>query len=381
MVLRASALEDLRAVFEENFRERGELGASVCVWWRGEEVLALDRGWRDRECRVAWTPDTLVPVYSATKAPAAASLLHALESRGLDEDTPVREVWPRFPVADACFHHLLSHQCGLAALDQRASVFDHDAVVAAIETQLPSWSPGDGHGYHARSFGPLVDEPVRHLTGHTLGDWWRRHIAKPLALDFWIGLPQREHHRVATLLPGKTQDPDDEAFYRAFNTAGSLTRRAFSSPQGLHAVHEMNSPDAWSASLPAIGGIGSARALAKFYQAAAGAIESPLSPAVRRALATARSSADDRVLLRPTTFTCGTQLDPLDADGRKLREINGPSTTAFGHPGAGGSHGFGDPSNGLSFAYVMNRMNLGVMPGIRCLALVRALTDGMTPAA
>jgi CubicO group peptidase (beta-lactamase class C family) len=380
MALRASALDDLTRIFEENFRERGELGASVCVWHQGEELLALDRGWRDRERHVPWTPDTLAPVYSATKAPAAATLLHALESRGLDEDTPVREVWRHFPVADACFYHLLSHQCGLATLDRRVSVFDHDAVVAAIEAQPPAWTPGDGHGYHPRTFGTLVDHPVRLLTGHTLGDWWRRHIARPLGLDFWIGLPEQEHDRVAMLVPGKAEDASDDAFYRAFNTADSMTRRAFASPQGLHAVHEMNHPEAWSAGLPAIGGIGSARALAKFYQAAIGAIESPLSLQVRQALGTSRSSADDRVLLRPTTFTCGAQLDPTDADGRKLREINGPSLTAFGHPGAGGSHGFGDPSSGISFAYVMNQMNLGVMPGIKCLAMVHTLSHAMIAA-
>jgi CubicO group peptidase (beta-lactamase class C family) len=135
----------------------------------------------------------------------------------------------------------------------------------------------------------------------------------------------------------------------------------------------MNESRAWSAGLPALGGVGSASALAKFYQAAIGSIESPLPVRVRQALATPRSSAYDRVLLRPTVFTCGAQQDPLDAGGRKLRNIYGPSITAFGHPGAGGSHGLGDPETGISFAYVMNQMDLSVMPGLKCVEMVDAL--------
>jgi CubicO group peptidase (beta-lactamase class C family) len=369
-----SALGDVLAVFEENFRSRGELGASVSVWWQGTELLSLGDGWCEREKARRWTERTLVPVYSATKGPAAAALLVALDAHGLGVETPVIEVWPGFPVADASFGDLLSHQCGLAALDQRASLWNHDEGVAAVEAQVPAWRPGEGHGYHPRSFGVLVDEPVRRLTGLSLGEWWQREIAEPLELDFWIGLPESEWPRVARMVPGRidpgrTPDP----FYQAFGSAGTLTWRAFHSPEGLHSVQEMNEPRAWSAGFPAMGGVGTARGLAKFYQAAIGALASPLSVRVRAALAELRASGDDRVLLKPTAFTAGCQRDPLDEDGRKIRELYGPSLGAFGHPGAGGSHGFGDPDRGLSFAYVMNRMELGVMPGERCQAMIRAL--------
>jgi CubicO group peptidase (beta-lactamase class C family) len=361
-------------VFEGNFRDRGELGASVSVWWNGVEVLSGAHGWCEREQARPWTADTLVPVYSATKVPAAATLLLALSSRGLNEETPVREVWPHFPLADARFSHLLSHQCGLAALDRRVDLFDHIAVVEAIEAQSPFWSLGTGHGYHPRTFGALVDEPVRRLTGITLGRYWREAIAAPLGLDFWIGLPESEWPRVARLYPGKAGKDDlIDAFYKQLTTSGTFTRRAFSSPHGLHAIHEMNEPRAWAAGLPALGGIGTASSLAKFYQAAIGSIASPLSARIRQALATARSSAEDRVLLRPTAFTCGAQMDPLDPTGRKIRNIYGTSKLAFGHPGAGGSHAMGDPATGISFAYVMNQMNLSVMPGFKCLEMIDAL--------
>ncbi len=369
-----SALGEMLAVFEENFRSRGELGASVSVWWRGEEWLSHGEGWCERERRREWTAETPAPVYSATKGPAAATLLLALDEWGLGPETPVAEVWPAFPVAGANFGHLLSHQCGLAALDRRASVWDHTEVVAAIEAQEPAWRPGEGHGYHPRTFGPLVEECLRRLAGMTLGAFWRERIAAPLGLDFWIGLPESEWPRVARLYPGKASPEDfQDGFYREFHTEGTLTRRAFSSPRGLHSVQEMNDPKAWSAGFPAMGGVGTASALAKFYQAAISAIDSPLPESVRCFLRERQVQGEDRILIQPTAFSCGCQLDPLDGVGEKARELYGPSPSSFGHPGAGGSHAFGDPESGVSFAYVMNQMELSVLPGPKSVEMVRAL--------
>ena len=374
VALSPSKLGAVLEVFENNFRAHGEIGASISIWWRGHELLSQAAGWCEKEQLNPWNDQTLIPVYSATKVPSAATLLLALANQGLNETTPVREVWRNFPIAAAHFSHLLSHQCGLAILDHDADVHDHTAVVAAIENQIPTWPLGSGHAYHPRTFGALTDEPVRQLTGQTLGQYWRENIADPLGLEFWIGLPSSEHHRVARLYPGKAGHTEiADPFYQQLNSPDSPTRRAFTSPRGLHSIQEMNSPKAWSAGFPALGGIGTASALAKFYQAILGHIESPLTPAIRHALTAPLSSGDDRVLLRPTVFSCGAQLDPLDADGQKIRKIFGPSAHAFGHPGAGGSHALADPDSGISFAYVMNQMNLGVMPGPKCMALVEAL--------
>lgn len=373
MAVSPSVLGKVLDVFERNFSENGEIGASISIWWNGSELISNGEGWCEKEKSQAWTERTLVPVYSATKTPAAAALLLALEENGLSATAPVREVWPEFPL-EATFSHLLSHQCGLAGLDEKPSMFDHGAVVAAIESQVPAWLPGQGHGYHPRTFGALLDEPIRRLTGMRLGDFWREKIAKPLGLDFWIGLPETEWSRVARLYPGKAGKPEqEEHFYQQMVTEGTFTRKAFSSPAGLRSIQDMNDSATWSAGLPSLGGVGTASALAKFYQAAIGAIPGPLSPEIRHALATPVSAADDRVLLRPTVFTCGAQRDPVDSFGKKTRQIYGPSISAFGHPGAGGSHAFGDPETGISFAYVMNQMNLGVMPGAKCLDLVGAL--------
>jgi CubicO group peptidase (beta-lactamase class C family) len=373
MSVAPSVLGEVMEVFERNFRERGELGASVSIWWNGIELLSAGQGWCEKERERPWTESTLVPVYSATKGPAAATLLTVLEEHGLRPSDRVADVWEQFPVRGAKFTDLLSHQCGLAALDIKADVFDHDAVVAAIEAQKPQWSLGDGHGYHPRTFGALVDEPVRRLAGKTLGACWWEKIAEPLGLEFWIGLPESEWPRVARLYPGKATPSDlEQGFYREFNDPASMTRRAFTSPRGLQGVHEMNGPAAWSAGLPAMGGIGTASALAKFYQAAIGAIPG-ISEPVRNALASPLSSSFDKVLLKPTVFTAGCQRDPLDAQGRKLRQLYGASISAFGHPGAGGSHAFGDPETGISFGYTMNQMEMSVMPGAKCVEMIAAL--------
>ncbi len=374
MSVSPSALGEVMEVFERNFRERGEIGASASIWWNGTEVLSLGDGWCEKERERAWTPDTLIPVYSATKGPSSATLLLALEEHGLGPETAVRAVWERFPVAGATFAQLLSHQCGLSALDLKADVLDHGAVVAAIEAQAPAWLPGEGHGYHPRTFGALLEEPVRRLTGMRLGEFWRERIAEPLGLDFWIGLPESEWPRVGKLYTGKaTQAELADGFYKEFNTEGTLTRRSFSSPRGLQAVHEMNSPAAWTSGLPGMGGVGTATALAKFYQAAIGGMDGPLSEGVRTALRETRSMGWDKVLLKPTCFTCGCQRDPVDESGGKLRALYGPSLSSFGHPGAGGSHAFGDPETGISFGYVMNQMEMSVMPGLKCREMVDAL--------
>ncbi len=374
MAISPSALGGMLEVFERNFRDRGEIGASVCVWWNGVELVSEGHGWCEKERRRKWTEDTLVPVYSATKGPASAALLHALDTHGLNEDSRVAEVWPRFPLPRASFAEMLSHQCGLAALDRAANVWNHEEVIAACESQTPMWRPGEGHGYHPRTFGFLLDECVRRLTGVPLGVWWRREIAVPLGIDVWIGLPESEWPRVARLYPGRAEKSDlADGFYASFNSRKSLTARAFGSPKGLHAVHEMNDPKAWAAGFPAMGGVAGARGLAKFYQAVTGGVPAPFSPRVRRALARPRSQGDDRVLMRETCFTSGCQRDPLDADGGKIRRLYGPSAAAFGHPGAGGCHAFADPESGVSFAYVMNQMVMSVMPGLKCREMVDAV--------
>jgi CubicO group peptidase (beta-lactamase class C family) len=365
---------ELKRIFEKNFADRGELGASVSVWKRGEEVVSLNNGWCEREQERPWTDQTLVPFYSCTKGLAAATMLMVLEEHGLNPDDKVRAVWDHFPIAQGSFAQLMSHRLGLAALDTAATTWDHAEVIAAVEKQQPNWPlEGGGHGYHPRVMGFILDELVRRMTGKTMGQVWREKIADPLKLEAWIGLPDSEFGRVARLYPGKQSQADlNSEFYQQLATPDSLVKRAFASPRGMQSVREMNEPRAWQAGFPAMGGIGTAVAVAKFYQAACGAIDF-FSPQVREWMECTRSSGDDKILCAPTAFSCGFQLDPLDGFGRKTRHHYGLSRRAFGHPGAGGSLAFGDPENGLSFCYVMNQMELCSLPRDKCLDLVKAI--------
>lgn len=172
---------------------------------------------------------------------------------------------------------------------------------------------------------------------------------------------------------------EEDHFFAAFGDSASLTRRAFASPAGLHAVADLNQPAAWTAALPAFGGVGSARGMGKFYALlAAGGMwrGRELVPSkVIAQLTTALVNGPDQVLLIPTSFSAGCMMDPVGPDGSKQRCHFGPSLTAFGHPGAGGSHAFADPEHGLAFAFVMNQMEQGVMPNRKALSLIEAFYE------
>jgi CubicO group peptidase (beta-lactamase class C family) len=376
-------LERVTALFQENFDTFGELGASLSVWSEGREVLSIAAGWQDRERTIPWTVETLVLVWSATKGPAAACLLHACAARGLPLSTLVAEVWPDFAQGGKeriTIAQVMSHQAGLPALSHEVSVLDHPAVATALAAAIPQWEPGSAHGYHPRTFGFLVDELVRRIAAVPLGEYWRTHFAEPLGLEFFVGMPAGLASEAAPVFPAKSAPPKGDPFYTAFMTSGSLTSRAFASPRGLHSVASLNTPDARSRSFPAFGGVGTARALAKFYAMLAqdGALsgQTVLAPPTIDAMSTTLADGADRVLLMPTAFSAGFMKDPLDADGRKLRSTFGPSLCAFGHPGAGGSLAFADPEHRIAFAYVMNQMEPGVLPNAKSLRLVEALYAG-----
>lgn len=374
------SLERIAELFAENFKERGELGASVCVWREGREVLSLAAGWKDRQQTEPWDAGTMVLVWSATKGPAAASVLHACQEHGIAPTACVAEVWPEFAQAGkerVTIAELLSHRAGLPAISVETPVSDHDAVAAALAAHAPEWPLGEGHGYHPRTLGFLADEVVRRITGQPLGEYWRTHFAEPLGIEFWIGLPAERANEPSAVFPAKVSSAKGDEFYTAFLTPGSLTSRAFSSPRGLHSLASMNTPEARMTGFPAFGGIGTACGLAKFYAllAEGGELEGHrlFQPHTIDWMTTTLTQGRDRVLLMDTAFSAGFMRDPTDASGRKTRSSFGPSLSAFGHPGAGGSFGVADPEHRIAFAYVMNQMEPGVLPNAKSLRLIEAL--------
>jgi len=381
--------------FRRNFAEHDELGASVSVWQGGREILSLHEGWADRERTRPWTSETLVPVWSATKGPAALTVLLALHEAGLSVHDPVSTLWPELGAArgGTTFAQVLSHQAGLPALspERRPSLLAYSEVVAALEAQQPWWEPGRAHGYHPRTYGYLLDEIVRRATSKvSLARYWNEKVSAPLGIDFKIGgLGVPELERLAEVLPPtRLQPPESERdFYQALGKADSLPSMAFASPAGMRALSHINQLDHLQAGLPALGGVGSARGLAKFYQIlACGGIWEGRHAFPERVVAAARrieTSGRDLTFLIPTAFTCGFMAEPgrspqgtsaaTEAAAAEATRLYPGFGEAFGHPGAGGSHAFADPGSGLSFAYVMNRMGSGILPGRRSLDIISAL--------
>lgn len=371
----------IEAAFAENFRRKEEVGAAVAVWHKGEEQVSLFGGFRDAAKKSPWTRETLVMIWSATKGLSSACVLHALASTGRDLHTLVNEIWPEF-TGDGkerlTVGEVLSHQSGLSAVsDQSASFLDHESVIRAIENQAPFWESGEGHGYGPRTYGFLADELVRRLAQHKLGDYWREKFGQPMGLDVWLGLPESEHGRVAQLLAARKIPSARDPFAQAMAAPNSLTRAAFSSPSAALSPSVMNAPAMRSAGFPSLGAIANATDLAKFYAmlACGGTWEGRpyFSPESLQAMTTPLTQGLDRTLRTETTFSAGFMMDPVDPAGSKLRSLFGPSVTAFGHPGAGGSLAFADPENQIGFAYVMNQMEAGVLPQKRALSLVEAL--------
>jgi CubicO group peptidase (beta-lactamase class C family) len=370
-------LQRLEPLFQENFQKYGELGAAVSVWQNGKPIVDLYGGFGDARREEPWTSDTLVLVWSATKGIGSACVLHALQEHNIDINQRVAAVWPEFAQAgkeEITLAQLLSHQAGLCGLDRRVDVLDYDAVIQALEAQQPQWPPGTAHGYHVRTFGFLLDELVRRIARKTLSDYWQEVFARPLNLDFWIGLPEKENPRVATIYAAKSgKQPEPQQFYIDLATPGTLARKAFTSPHGLQAVSAMNNPAIRAQPIVSFGGIGAAASLAKFYSMLAndGQCDGQTFFSERTIawMTTTLSDGLDRVFQIPTAFSAGFMKDSQIA----ARRIFGPSRKSFGHPGAGGSHAFADPENKIAFAYVMNQMEQKVLPNEKSLRLVDAI--------
>jgi len=348
----------LQQLWQENFHEGSELGASLVIKHHGRTLAEWHDGYRDKQQQHLWNESTLVPVYSATKALASACVLTALQESGLDPDYPMRRIWPQFP-ANVSIAEALSHQAGLASLDMDCEIGDHDSVRAAIEAQTPSWLPPQ-HGYHPRSFGAICDELCLRLSSLSVQQFWSSRLQKQLGVDCWLDLPSSEHARVATLYPGRAQaNKLGTQFYSQFLKAGTPINRAFNNPRGFASVAAMNEPAAWSSGLAAMGAVCSARGLADFYQAAIGCAPSAnLHWQVRNWLSRRRIEGSDRTLCQTTCFGLGVMFEPLSAP----LGLFGSSLQAFGHAGAGGSIAYTDPKYGYSVAYVMNQMELNVLP-------------------
>jgi CubicO group peptidase (beta-lactamase class C family) len=366
----AAGFEPVAEAFRANFTDHGDIGAAVCVYRDGRPVVDLWGGDADREARRPWRADTIQLVFSTTKG-VAATCIHLLVERGvLDLDAPVATWWPEFAAggkADIPLKWVLSHEAGLAAVTGEVTMDDvlgWDGVVAAIAAQAPVWEPGTAHGYHARSYGWILGEVVRRVTGRSLGRFFAEEVAGPLELDLFIGLPHRELPRVAHLYP-PVVEPEVRSLMDEFTGPDTLLGQVLSGPSDLFGYDDMwNRPEVLSAEMPSSNGVGTARSIARLYAALIGEVDGHrlLAPATVERATRVRVSGPDRVIGLPMSFGLGYMTPPPSAP-----------PGSFGHAGAGGSLGLADPDGGWSLGYVMNQMQLGLTGDARSAGLVAAV--------
>ncbi|WP_236244150.1 serine hydrolase domain-containing protein [Streptomyces sp. CC210A] len=377
----APGFEPVREAFAANFTQHGDIGAAVCVYWHGRPVADLWGGVADPETGRPWAQDTLQLVYSATKG-ATATAAHMLVERGfLDLDAPVAKYWPEFAAdgkADIPVRWLLSHQAGLVALDEPLPLVEAlawDPMAAALAAQRPLWTPGTAHGYHGRTWGWLVGEVIRRVSGRSPGRFFAEEVAGPLGLDFFIGLPASERDRVSrmayqrpavdlTTVPPEDVPEELREQVAAWRDPNSFSNRAFAVTNP--AAIDFDSPEVQAAELPSSNGIGTAHALARMYAAMSGEVDGVrlLAPEILASATDEQASGKDQVLVFPSRFSAGYM---LPTDGNPMTGRN-----AFGHTGRGGSLAFADPERGIAFGYVTNHIISG-SDDVRAAALAAAV--------
>lgn len=374
----AEGFEPVREAFVRNFETLGDRGAAVAVYRDGQKVVDLWGGTRDVDGTAPWERGTAQVVRSATKGVAAAVLL-LLHQRGqLDLDAPVGHYWPEFKARGkerVLVRHVLNHRAGLPVLDRPLTpqeALDPLRGPAAVAAQAPAWEPGTDHGYHALTYGWLLDELVRRVTGQGTGQWLASQVTGPLGLELWLGLPESETGRVGRV--GRVEGAEPTGGLRArpkrsvteaYEDPASLTRRAFAA---ISPFPDQNDPAYRASALPATNAMATADGLARFYATLIGDTAGDtrlFTPETVELARTEESAGPDRILVVGTRFGLGYMLhgsaSPLLTPG------------SFGHPGRGGALGFADPETGIAFGYVTNGFRKTVTADPRAQGLVRAV--------
>jgi len=367
----------VKDAFVENFEKRNEVGAAAAVVLDGKSVVDIWAGHADREKTRPWTRDTLVNVYSTTKG-VTAICAHRLADKGLlDIDAPVAKYWPEFAQAGKDklpVRYLLSHRAGMAAvrkpLDDDA-LFNWNKMTTALAEQEPWWEPGTKHGYHALTFGHLVGEVIRRITGKTPGTYLREEIAGPLGLDLHIGLDAKDDARTGDMIAMPPPGPGEpNLFAEVMKNPESVAFKAFMNPPGGMRPGLVNTREWRAAEIPAANGHTTAHSLAKLYGTLArgGELDGVrvMSKEQVAQCSIEQSSGPDALLIINTRFSLGFM---MSQPGASL----GPNAKSFGHPGAGGSLGYADPEAKIGFGYTMNKMHASLLIDPRATALIDAV--------
>jgi CubicO group peptidase (beta-lactamase class C family) len=362
------AFQRVADAFEHNFRERGEIGAAVCVYADGRKVVDLWGGLADPEARTPWRRDTIVCMMSVGKAMAGICVLRLVDQGAIELDAPVARYWPRFAQAGKeaiTVEQLLGGFAGLIYAEHAppGSMMDWEAQVDALELQAPVWPPGTRGAYHSMTAGVLFGELARKVDGRDVASFFREEIAEPLGIDYGFGLNDAQIARVAPMIP----NPGSVTLQAIADPTSNLGKAWRAKPPGS----DFFNSDSFRRGLaPSANGHGNARAVARLYAALAlGGTIDGVQVLTRETLERARQTQWDSVCgLTERHFRYGLSFmlnQPPFADF-------GPNMNVFGHPGAGGAVGLADPDAGKSFSYSPNFMCAGAGLGDRCEALIAA---------
>ena len=376
----------LADVFRRSMTSGQEVGAACAVFRDGKKVVDLWGGYRSGITKEPWQEDTIVTVFSTTKGVASLAVAVAASRGLLSYDARVADYWPEFAQAgkeSVTVRQLLSHQAGLAVISPPLTLDDlanPTRMSAKLAAQRPAWKPGTRHGYHAITIGWYVGELIRRTdpAARSLGQFFADEVAKPLGLDFYIGLPASvDRSRLAYIhgmsIPKMVLHLNTMPPLLALSALNprSLSARSFAVPGFGSNAEELNSEAARTVEMPGFNGMGNARAVAKLYGSVAiGGSElgmtAPTLDALMRPATPPTDGLRDKVLHVDTVFSLGF-VKPFQ------KWIFGSSEKAFGTAGTGGSFGFADPDTGIGFAYVMNRMGYHPWSDPRELALRQSL--------
>ena len=372
---------EAKTLFERNIKNGFELGGAVSVELRGKKIIDLWGGYTDQAKTTLWHENTIINVFSTTKGIAAICLLQLVEKGLLDLDEPVTTYWPEFSEnakENIPVRYLFCHKSGLCGIKtplKTGAFTDWNLICSELAKQSTFWEPGTAHGYHGLTYGYLIGELLRRIDGRSIGTYFREEIADPLELDFWIGLPTSEFHRVSDIYPAKPSFvekllpilaklpksffPNRLQILFDFNDTSTPVGAAFNNPRiSNDEIFEANTTAWRQAEIPAANGHGSARSIAKLYGILAnGGTRNEvhvLNPETIEMGRTTQAEGKDLVLGNMhTRFGLGFMLGTKDVS-------MGPNINSFGHGGAGGSLGFADPDNHISLGFVMNQMHRGI---------------------
>jgi len=361
--------EKAKDAFIENFKKGEEIGAACAVYHKGKKVVDLWGGYRDKKSKDPWKEDTMVLVFSTTKGISGMAVALAHSKGYFEYDEKVSNYWPDFAQngkENITIRQLLSHQAGLCAIDEPMdleTLGNTERMGEIIAAQAPLWEPSKKHGYHGITLGWYESELIRQIDPQhrTIGQFFAEEIAKPLGIEFYIGLPDdvpdsriaNLHAPLHTLRMLFNMDKLPKPFVKAFLKKGTITKRAFSNPKILGKIPEYNTRAMRRIELPASNGIGLVRDIAKLYSIfSTGGKELGIKPETLEAIKKPAKEPElgrfDEVLQTESCFSLG-YLKPFP-------EFQfGTSDNAFGTPGAGGSFGYADPDTQTGFAYAMNK--------------------------